>query len=1126
MRTNVPVERRGLVSATSTLFCFKVLFTALPVVGAEYFVTKQGDDANSGKRRDKAFLTIQKGVDALKPGDTLTIGRGEYFEAVQRGDLGNDSATTLIRAEIPGTVTLRGDVAAPEFGKVAAYRFIYAGPFDQPPKAVLERDTLSILTARANVREIEFEPGSFFYDGAAKRLYLSSSDLRPPDLHHYTIAVKGEKARGRNHKSGLHLINPRRVVIEGLAVAGYFPAYGINFSAPVSCVVRDCVTYMNVGGICMANGGSNNVVENCVSYGNRFGGILRYTGNNYVVRNCYTYRNKGGGGEYFGVMHYHAMKGPILFKNNISWGHNFNFSVKPRGQDRLENCVALGSIRNAASHLLGNLIGGGNEYDRASKAPGDNILFAREKDLDRDVEFADPLNMDFRLQSDSRFRRSGPGGRDRGPYPYEKNIFYVTPSGNDRADGLCMRTAWRTLRRAFRDREPGDTVYLEEGVYLSAQLSAGEAGKEPVWIRGRGQGLVLLKGRMHVKSSANVELERLAFGAGAAVEDSRDVAFKNCSFSGSGLAAKGTEGLRVTHGVLAECSVRLERSEGAHLSGNIFANTKNTAVELDRSDAVLYSDYNSYRDEGRCWAVGGQTRSLSAVRAQHDQYSLVIAPELSSREGAAIVENAHLFKGRGPHATALGIYHENDPQASVLRLVGPLLHSVTDTTANIEWWTSSQADYELAWGETPAMEHAFTTRQCRGRFSTYSLTGLKPRTTYYFKIVSARPSTGEGAGSLPALEPEEAEISFRTAPRPGTAATYHVSPDGSDENDGRSRRKAFRTVGRAAEVVRPADTVLVGEGTYAETVRIRATGEEGRPITFRSAPNEKVTFNGTDLRGAFKVMGKKGINLDGFYLIHFGSSGSVFTLWKSDQVRITRCFNVKGNGYADFVKAVFCADLLVKNCVAAGGMGMVDLHVCPGFHVEHNLLIRPYITALNFVNEPQQKGYFRKNIVTDNLPYKVHAPLVTVGRFKSLVEQDNCYWVRLPLGERKTFFFYGTAAYGRYAPDYGVKTTFDSPPVFVDHPDGTENNPQLTLKEYQDMIGDTGSYVGDPKCAGTLGMKPGGTLWTGDPSQMFDKLLGKERLDFADTFVTDPKAKEKGIGPVPEDFEDFWFNKR
>ena len=124
------------------------------------------------------------------------------------------------------------------------------------------------------------------------------------------------------------------------------------------------------------------------------------------------------------------------------------------------------------------------------------------------------------------------------------------------------------------------------------------------------------------------------------------------------------------------------------------------------------------------------------------------------------------------------------------------------------------------------------------------------------------------------------------------------------------------------------------------------------------------------------------------------------------------------------------------------------------------------------------------------------------------------------------FFFYGTAAYGRYASSYGVKTTFDSPPMFVDPPDGPENNPRLTLVEYQKLAGETGSYVGDPKCAGTPGMKPGEKLWTGHRSEMFDKLFGKEDLDFPDTFVTDPKAKEKGIGPVPEDFEDFWFNKK
>ena len=38
---------------------------------------------------------------ALQPGDTLTIGPGEYFESVRRDKLGNAEKETVIRAVIP-----------------------------------------------------------------------------------------------------------------------------------------------------------------------------------------------------------------------------------------------------------------------------------------------------------------------------------------------------------------------------------------------------------------------------------------------------------------------------------------------------------------------------------------------------------------------------------------------------------------------------------------------------------------------------------------------------------------------------------------------------------------------------------------------------------------------------------------------------------------------------------------------------------------------------------------------------------------------------------------------------------------------------------------------------------------
>ena len=93
---------------------FTVFFAAgFSAGGTEHFVSRQGNDGNDGLAKEKAFLTIQKGVDALKTGDTLTIAPGEYFEHVKRDNLGDAGKDTLIRAEIPGTVLLRGDVPAP-----------------------------------------------------------------------------------------------------------------------------------------------------------------------------------------------------------------------------------------------------------------------------------------------------------------------------------------------------------------------------------------------------------------------------------------------------------------------------------------------------------------------------------------------------------------------------------------------------------------------------------------------------------------------------------------------------------------------------------------------------------------------------------------------------------------------------------------------------------------------------------------------------------------------------------------------------------------------------------------------------------------------------------------------------
>jgi len=236
---------------------FPVLITAS---AAEYFVSPLGNDASPGSTQAQAFRTIQKGLDALAAGDALTIGPGEYFEHVSRKGLGDLEKDTVIRAALPGTVLLRGDVPMPEFKKVEGFRFVFAAQVEKKPVAVMEVDTLSNLAERFGRTEIEFQPGIWFYDGKTRTLNFSSSDLEVPTPDRFRLSGTPD--------SGFILENPQRVTVEGLAFTGFYPAEkkkwpytnyvgGLMLIEPISCVVRECTPFLNGQGICLVGGQGN-----------------------------------------------------------------------------------------------------------------------------------------------------------------------------------------------------------------------------------------------------------------------------------------------------------------------------------------------------------------------------------------------------------------------------------------------------------------------------------------------------------------------------------------------------------------------------------------------------------------------------------------------------------------------------------------------------------------------------------------------------------------------------------------------------------------------------------------------------------------------------------------------------
>lgn len=362
------------------------------------------------------------------------------------------------------------------------------------------------------------------------------------------------------------------------------------------------------------------------------------------------------------------------------------------------------------------------------------------------------------------------------------------------------------------------------------------------------------------------------------------------------------------------------------LRGNLYDNAHGAALSLTDTE-VRHSNYNSYRDETHAWKVKEQQQTLAEVQMRHDQQSQQLTPEFVMTDERMILKNTLLFAARGPFGKPLGPYRDEPRRRDLSLVVKPAVHSVSATTANLEWTTSHPATCHLAWGETPACERsAMFNVNC---FGTYSLTGLKPGQQYFFRIKAIdKPADLAPKIETKPIELSDEPISFTTSERNRPPSVYYVAVDGDDSRTGLDRQHAWRTIGHAAANVNVGDTVLIAGGKYFERIRIRATGEAGSPITFRSLPGERVEINGNDmvLNSAFVVGGKSHLRFDGFYLANFNlfpnDSWSLlncgeFQLYVGKDIEISRCYSEGRGGYsANPVSAFQIENLTIKNCIS------------------------------------------------------------------------------------------------------------------------------------------------------------------------------------------------------------------
>ena len=147
-----------------------LLATAAAAPAAEYFVSPAGDDAATGASHNAPFRTIGRGVKALRPGDTLTVGPGVYREQVFVEKNGTAQRPIALRAEIPGRTELVGSVRLPQWTPVAGRNQVFCARLDRATYLVYEKDTDTEYCETAGLGFVEQSAGSFYYAPAEKTL--------------------------------------------------------------------------------------------------------------------------------------------------------------------------------------------------------------------------------------------------------------------------------------------------------------------------------------------------------------------------------------------------------------------------------------------------------------------------------------------------------------------------------------------------------------------------------------------------------------------------------------------------------------------------------------------------------------------------------------------------------------------------------------------------------------------------------------------------------------------------------------------------------------------------------------------------------------------------------------------
>ena len=954
------------------------LFSFLCLGAQEYFVGVNGSDKNPGTEA-APLRKIVTAVKKMKPGDTVTILPGEYLEEGVFRFRGAKGKPARIRAKIPGTVHMRGDVPAPAFSPVSGVKNVWCCSVEKIPECVLERDTLKKYGRLPSVSEVAHTPGSSFFDEKAKKVYIQCSDRQPPAMHHVTFSLlRGDALRFTGDgNEDLH--------VEGLIFSGYNSAVrkvgasstygGVYMLEPRYCSIRNCIIYLSGGGI-FTTRGNDTVIEDCLLFccENEFngsGGNLICIGpvKRSIQRRIITFGSGMAGQRFYGGIFDHCLIDQCISFDNL---YGDVWIKYPSATSRVSRTFASNAIH---SRYIDRSVftSGDTYYDGMAES---SICRSREKKFDPAKEFVDPAHLDFHLQENSQFRNQK--GGDWGVAGFSDRILFVNPGKDDKNSGLSADRALKTFGAASARLKSGGRLYLT-GRFRDVLVLR---GLSDVIVRGRGVVPAVLAGGVKLVDCKNVLLENLNVTGAASLGNARNLTLKRCVFAQETVIPGGAS---VRHCLFVK---KASGAPAGFLRGNIFAS--------GFAGNPLFSGWNAYVTGA---IPAGETGSFKSP-----------APEFSApAAGDYTLKNHHAFAGRCADGFPAGPYRydyvplDGKPEVRVGAV------SATAATVIVRTPGKSRSSITLR----PGTEKSRVARDGGSPEYAISFTGLKPGsackgtvtvTPDRVKLITNAPFAKAAAVTVP--------VAFTTLEK-DQPRTLHVAQTGDDRNDGSAPEKAFGSIGAAVEKARPGDTVLVGPGVYRETVRVFATGDTGRPLTIAGKPGAEAVIDGCRrMSQGIVARNKNDLKIDNFHIVNnfgncsLGTAGGI-VLHGGRNITLSRIFydNRNCNGQRCF-SAGGVKDLLIENCVGVSAFGGIALSNCPGLEVRHCVFVRNKVNHGYIGTSPQAGAVVHHCIFAGHELQKVQNPCLGIGDAATFREHDNGFLVRVSRAQKPVYSFH------------------------------------------------------------------------------------------------------------------------